>query len=271
MKHFSVIAISTIAALAACLPPAFGQARTRQVVVSRSGSYLGVGAIDIDEERAKALNLRETRGVEIKSVDNDSPAAKAGLKEGDVVIDYNGTPVVGFEQFARLVRETPAGRQARISVWRAGSTQTVTATIATRPGYTRTDGDGFSIAIPSIPRIPDMPVSHTTWRSSMLGVDTESLSSQLAEFFGVKEGALVRSVTKNSPAEKAGIKAGDVITKVDDAKVSSPREISSALRGLRNKNTFPVVVVRRQQETTVTVTLEDRRGMREQRAQTRYC
>src|SRR5206468_1454658 len=116
------------------------------------------------------------------------------------------------------------------SVWRAGSTQTVMATIATRPGYTRTDGDGFTINIPPIPpippMIPDIPQSHVTWRSSTLGVDTESLSSQLAEFFGVKEGALVRSVSKNSPAEKAGIKAGDVIIKVDDSKVSSPREIS---------------------------------------------
>src|SRR6266542_4354195 len=124
MRSFSVIAISTIVAGTVLVSPAFCQkARTsRAVVVSRSGNYLGVGAIDIDEERAKALNLKEARGVEIKSVDADSPAAKAGLKEGDVVLDYNGTPVVGFEQFARLVRETPAGRQVRISVWRGGTT-----------------------------------------------------------------------------------------------------------------------------------------------------
>ena len=277
MIHVSSIAITTIVAGTICLPPAFSQkARSaRQVVMARSGSYLGVGAIDIDAERAKALNLKEARGVEIKSVDNDSPAAKAGLKEGDVVLDYNGTPVVGFEQFARLVRETPSGRQVRISVWRGGTTQTVTATIATRPGFTRSDADGFGFALPPFPpappMIPDIPQSHMTWRSSMLGVETESLTSQLAEFFGVKEGVLVRSVSRNSPAEKAGIKAGDVITKVDDNKVSSSRDISAALRNLHSKRTFPVTVVRKQQETTLNVTVEERRGMFDGWRVERYC
>ena len=277
MKEFFAIATSIVVAGTVCLPPAFSQkARaSRAVVVSRSGSYLGVGAIDIDEERAKALNLKEARGVEIKSVDADSPAAKAGLKEGDVVLDYNGTPVAGFEQFARLVRETPSGRQARLTVWRAGSTQTITATIATRPGFTRLDGDGYSFTIPPMPPMPpmvsDIPQAHMTWRSPMLGLDTESLTAQLAEFFGVKEGALVRSVSKNSAAEKAGIRAGDVITKIDDTKVSSPRDITSALRNARAKHTFPVTVVRKQQETTFTLTVEERRGATQDRAATRYC
>ena len=272
MTKFSAMAMAVIAAGSLCLPPAFSQRSraSRQVVISRSGSYLGVGAIDIDEERAKALNLKEARGVEIKSVDSDSPAAKAGLKEGDVVLDYNGTPVLGFEQFARLVRETPSGRQVRIGIWRSGAPLTLTATIATRPGLIRSEAGDVAIALPPMPPM-DIPQSHITWRSSALGVDTESLSSQLAEYFGVKEGALVRSVVRNSPAEKAGIKAGDVIVKLDDTKVSSPREIGIALRTLHDKTTFPVVVVRRQQETTLTVTLEHRRGMREQRAETRYC
>jgi serine protease Do len=81
-------------------------------------------------------------------------------------------------------------------------------------------------------------------------------------------------VTKNSPAEKAGIKAGDILIKVDDAKVASPRAITAALRGLGTKRTFPVVVVRNKQETTLTVTLEERRGMRESHPMRRaavYC
>jgi len=110
-----------------------------------------------------------------------------------------------------------------------------------------------------------------SWRSSMLGVETESLTSQLAEFFGVKEGVLVRSVSRNSPAEKAGIKAGDVITKVDDNKVSSSRDISAALRNLHSKRTFPVTVIRKQQETTVNVTVEERRGMFDGWRVERYC
>ena len=101
MKSTSAIAIAMLATGAVCLPPAFGQdapksKASRAVVVSHSGSYLGVGAIDIDDERAKALNLKEARGVEIKSVEDGSPAAKAGLKEGDVVLEFNGQHVEGI-------------------------------------------------------------------------------------------------------------------------------------------------------------------------------
>src|SRR5205085_3363159 len=140
--------------------PSFGQRSraSRAVVVTRSGSYLGIGGIDIDEERAKALNLKDVRGVEIKSIDAGSPAAKAGLKDGDVVLEYNGQPVAGIEQFARLVRETPAGREVHLSVWRGGAMQTVTATIATRPGGVSIhgDGDSYSLTMPGMPPMPPM-------------------------------------------------------------------------------------------------------------------
>src|SRR5919202_4928263 len=91
------------------VPFAFGQKtapRARastNVTVHKSGaSYLGIGVAEIDAERAKALNLKEERGVEVKSVDPDSPAAKAGIKEGDVVLENNGQHVEGTEQFIRL-------------------------------------------------------------------------------------------------------------------------------------------------------------------------
>src|SRR5437868_15294059 len=157
MRNISAIAVSLIVASTVLLSPAFCQRSraSRAVVVSHSGSYLGIGGIDIDEERAKALNLKEARGVEIKSVDPNSPASKAGLKDGDVVLDYNGQPVAGIEQFARLVRETPAGREVPLQVWRGGAMQTITATIATRPGATvHSDSDGFSFTMPPMPPMP---------------------------------------------------------------------------------------------------------------------
>jgi serine protease Do len=272
MKMTFRILTSLIVAGALMAPVGYGQKvkAARRVYVSRGdGSYLGIGVVDIDQERAKALNLKEARGVEVKSVEEDSPAAKAGLKEGDVVLEYNGQSVVGGEQFARLVRETPAGREVKLQVQRNGATQTIAATIGTRPGGYVVHSDDGNMVIPPIPpfppmppmpRMPDMPRSMMTWRSSTLGIESESLSSQLADYFGVKEGVLVRSVIKDSAADKAGIKAGDVIVKVDDAKVSSPRDITNALRASRTKRTFPVVVVRKQQEMTLTVTLEQRQG-----------
>src|SRR5262249_42558508 len=104
-------------AAAFAAPSAFGQPAPAPpppppptaVVVGRGGpSFLGVGIQEVDADRAKALRLREEAGVEVTRVDPDSPAEKAGLKEGDVITEYNGQKVEGLEQFSRMVRETPA-------------------------------------------------------------------------------------------------------------------------------------------------------------------
>jgi serine protease Do len=110
--------------------------------------------------------------------------------------------------------------------------------------------------------MPDIPHAMMSWRSPMLGIDAESISSQLAEYFGVKEGVLIRSVNKGSAAEKAGLKAGDVILKIDEAKVTTPREITSAIRNLKDKQTFPVTVSRNHKEMSVSVTVEADRSER---------
>jgi serine protease Do len=272
-----------IVALGAAASVAFAQetprprtATNRSIYIHKAaGSYLGIGVAEIDAARAKALNLKEVRGVEVKHVDDGSPAAKAGLKEGDVVLEYNGQRIEGTEQFVRLVHETPVDRQVRLLVWRNGAAENLTATIGRRSPERFTirgdEGDDVTVEIPAMPPMPDMPpmpsmpevaplpdFPHpwTAGRSPMLGIDSEGLTSQLAQFFGVKEGVLVRSVMKNSAAERAGIRAGDVIVKVDGETVASPREISSVLRSAREKKTVPVVVVRDKKEMTLTVTLE---------------
>lgn len=267
---FTLVAALAAGMLSADTPPQTGH---RSMVVAKTGgTYLGIGVADVDAARAKDLRLAEERGVEVKSVTPDGPAAKAGVKEGDVVLEYNGQRVEGREQLLRMVRETPAGRQVKLLVWRNGAAQTMNPTLGTRPHSVLTSPDGrewsFNIPdmpdlppIPAIPALPDMPRSMMSWRTTALGVESESLNSQLAEFFGVKEGVLVRSVVRDSPAAKAGIKAGDVIVKLDGTTVTSPREISSVLRSLRGtKRTLPVVVMRERKEVTLTVTLEDSSG-----------
>src|SRR5713226_3356726 len=204
------------------------------------GSYLGVNLAEVDSNRAKELKLRETAGVEITRVEEGSPAEKAGLKADDVVLEYNGQRVEGMEQFGRLIRETPSGREVKLSISRNGASQTITATVATRKfkSYSGNMKDMFpGFDMPEV-HMPDMPQVFTTWRSPMLGVETESLSPQLATYFGVKEGVLVRSVIKDTAAERAGIKAGDVITKVDGSRVTTPNELVSAIRSASAKKSF---------------------------------
>jgi serine protease Do len=229
-----------------------------------ASSFLGVGVAEIDAERVKALNLKEERGVEVKSVDDDSPAAKAGVKVGDVILEYNGQRVEGDEQFVRLVQETPVGRQAKLLISRAATTQTLTATIGVRSGNSFFwNGDGYVKDLQSHMRqmeihMPDTPRPLISWQSRTLGVESEALNSQLAEYFGVKEGVLVRSVIKGTAAEKAGIKAGDVITKVGDQKVAAPKDITNALRSASSAKAISITVTRERREMTVNVTIEDK-------------
>lgn len=241
------------------------------------GSYLGVGVADIDADRAKALKLPEPRGVEVTTVAEDSPAAKAGIKDGDVVLEYNGQAVESYEQFQRLVRETPPGRAVKIVISREGKRQTVTASVGRRQDYgfamdprfqadmqkfqqeMQKFGDEMSVWGRNFERqMQDRPRGLVTLRSGYLGVETESLNPQLAEYFGVKQGVLVRSVAKDSAAEKAGIKAGDVITKINDMDVARPSDITREIRSLQTNKTVPVTLYRNRQQMTVTVTVPER-------------
>jgi len=221
-------------------------------------SFIGVMVQEIDGDRAKELKLREEYGVECTRIEADSPAEKAGLKVGDTIQQYNGQRVEGMEEFKRLVNETPSGREVKLDIVRAGAGQTLMVKIGQRRVAT-----AFStphpMAMPSEQfelRMPDIPRSFLSWKSSALGVDAESLEGQLADYFGVKEGVLVRSVTKGSAADKAGIKAGDVITRVDDSKVTTPADISGRVRSIHGKP-VPVVLVRDHKEMTLTVAVDD--------------
>jgi serine protease Do len=218
-------------------------------------SFLGIGVAEIDSERAKALKLKEERGVEVARVEEDSPAAKAGIETGDVVLEYNGERVEGAEQFVRLVRETPVGRQAKILISRKGATQTLTATIGSRSVFSDLEKSMAKLRV----QVPDLPRPLMMTQVRSLGVETEALGSQLAAYFGVKEGALVRSVLSGSAAEKAGIKAGDVIVKVGDRGVARPNDISAALRSAPAA-TVPVTLMRDRKEITLTVAVEVNSG-----------
>ncbi len=270
MKVFLAIGTALLAG-ATAIPGAMAQVRVAPhprvaTTVSAESPYLGIGVQDIDSQRAAALKMKDARGAEVTTVNEDGPAAKAGIKDGDVVLEYNGQEVEGRDQLARLVRETPVGRQVKIGVWRNGAMQTVTATIEAKKGVQMFSSDG-TWEMPDVPmpdmrsfRMPDMeiPKFQMLYPTPLLGIQGEPLGNedQLAEFFGVKDGVLVKSVNRNSAAEKAGIKAGDVIVKIDDTKVNTTQEITSVLRSNRSKKNFTVTVVRNHKEMPLNVVIE---------------
>ena len=267
-------------------PPATmaAPARLIQFAAAGGGSYLGIGVQDVDTGRARELKLKEERGVEVTAVEADSPAAKAGLRKGDVVLEMSGQRVEGVEQFVRMVRETPVGRDVRLSVSRGGEAQTLVAKVAQRKSWTINGERGTMVPAipmpspgpPPMPPMPalgrmDLPRPYISWRNGALGIEAEALRGGLAEFFGVKQGVLVRSVTKGSPAEKAGLRAGDVIVRVNDKPVASPSDVAAVAalatgatgaRERGDRKTLNLVIMREKKEQAVAVTLEDdERGM----------
>ena len=224
------------------------------------GSYLGVGLTDIDADRAKTLKLDEAKGVEVTRVEEGSPAAKAGIKAGDVLLTYNGENILGAQQLGRLVSETPEGRKIRIQIWRDGRQQTLAVITEARrfPGFDLPRGVHFDMPeFRNIP-IPDIPNPLLMWKISALGIECEPVDAQLAEYFGVKRGLLVRSVAKDSPAEKAGLMAGHVLITIGDRPVTSSHDVTGFLRMQRQPNTpISLVVVRNDKQLTMNVTPSD--------------
>ncbi len=106
--------------------------------------------------------------------------------------------------------------------------------------------------------LPDVPLNRMSWGSGVLGAELESLEGQLADYFGVKDGVLVRSVMRGSAAERAGLKAGDVITRVGDAKVTTPADVSGRIRAGRGQSAT-LTALRDHREISLTIALDGNR------------
>src|SRR5512147_1138138 len=120
-------------------------------LVTPPGGYLGVGIQEITGDRAKALKLPSDSGVEITRVAPDSPAEKAGLKSGDVILQINGNKVESLEQSSKLVRETPVGHELKLEIFRNGASQTITAKVGEHPQVPGIP-DGIGFRMPDVPR-----------------------------------------------------------------------------------------------------------------------
>ena len=234
-----------------------------------AGSYLGIDIRDITPDRMNALKLKEERGVEVVALDQDAPAGKAGLKEHDVILDYNGTRVEGQEQLRRLIRETPPGRTVALGISRDGSPTTINIQVGDRSklaeGWQKANRDHIMV-MPPMPDWPEIDLGnldiHPLGSSYSMGMQLDSLNEQLGEFFGVKGGGglLVRSVGKGSAAEKAGIKAGDVIVRIDNEKVANRTDLRRIMRSHQKGGKITVGIIRDKHEQSVPLDLPERKS-----------
>jgi serine protease Do len=230
-------------------------------------SYLGVDITDVTTERLSALKLKEEKGVEVTMVDQDAPAGKAGLKEHDVIMSMNGTPIESGAQLRRMIHETPPGRVVTLGLSRDGQPMTVKVQLADKHKEFAMGSKSkeFHFEIPDIhvstPDI-DIPAINMVMvtSSARSGLMVENITPQLGEFFGVKNGngVLVRSVEKGSRAEKAGFHAGDIIVKVNDQHVHDTSDFTHAVKS-RSGGSVSVGVVRDKKEQNLNLTLPDRK------------
>lgn len=226
-----------------CAVPAVGGSPAPAFVGEpHSSAYLGVMVDNVSPEKAAALHLADGSGAAISGIDQDGPACKAGLKNGDVVVAFNGKPVQGGEQFADLIHASAPGAMVTLSILRDGRSQVMKVTLGDwnqiaklpKPPVPHGGSMAFVPPVPPVPPrpYPDVEVPSFTQLYLRHGLAVEPLSPQLGEFFGVPQntGVLVRSVDKNSPAAMAGIKAGDVIVRVNKETVHDMADWRRAMK-----------------------------------------
>lgn len=211
-------------------------------------SWLGVGIVDLTPEKVRQMGLGDAHGVEVALIAKGGPAEDAGLQRGDIITRFSKEKVLGAEHLAQLVRKTPSGRTVELEVWRDGNQRQVNVVVERRGAPA--DGD----IAKQFNRQPagvgfDIPRPIAVVRNRSLGMELEAIESQLATFFGVEQGILVRSVEAGSVAQKAGITAGDVIVRVGNRDVADPGDLRRETQ--RATASVEVGIVRNRRERTL--------------------
>jgi len=247
------------------------------------GSYLGIEPQDVTKENFGKFGLREVRGVAVEKVVENSPAAQAGLQSGDVIIKFDGEEITSVRKLTRLISEIAPDHQVKLTVLRSGDERDFTATMGKREtpaflnGNLKMENLPNAQTFPKFPEMPKMPNVEVlppngngafVWKDGdqtgfyfganrQIGVSVSSLSKQLGEYFGVAEGKglLVNNVRENSPAAKAGLKAGDVIVEVEGKEIKNNVDLIRAVNE-KKEGDVQLTIIRERNRQTISVTPE---------------
>jgi len=223
------------------------------------GGFLGVYAENVSRDNMGRYNLHQVRGVGVTQVVKDSPAEKAGLRKDDVILRIDGENVTSVRKLNRLVSEIAPDQTVRVVISRGGSEQELTATIGKHDNMSAVrslGGENPQVWKWEGPLANgDNDMVFALGNSRRIGVSTMELTKQLAEYFGTADGkgVLVTSVSADSPAAKAGLKAGDVITAIDGEKVEGTGDISRAINSKKDGD-VTLTIFRNKSQQTIRVT-----------------
>ena len=239
LKTMFTVALLSVFICGTGLPHAFAKTPKK--------GWLGVGIEEMTPSMQEDYELGGRVGLLVTNVVPHSPAAKAGIEEDDVILSFDRHAVSRAGDLIKLVRDTAPGATVALKLFRDGEEKELQVTIEKRRrhrahSFSWSGGKNMVIEI-NRPR---------------LGVQVHDIGESLAPYFKVKAGAgvLVTEVSEDSPAGKAGLKAGDVIVKVDDEAISSSDDLIDSLEDYDDGDDVQIEYVRKGKTETVSVTLE---------------
>lgn len=220
--------------------------------------YLGVNYEPIDEEYAKDNNLPVNYGVYITSVVEGKGAEKAGIKSGDIIVEIDNQKIEDGTIFQKIIADKGAKEKVNLKVIRDGKTFNLEAVLSESP-------KSYSIAFvdskDSIKALPERVIAISSdyrpfksgdkWSVMISGMSILKLNSDLADYFGVKDGLLVLNVGKDSASEKAGFKAGDVLSAIDGKSVLNSSDLEQVFKTDDDNKEHKFTVVRKNKEITL--------------------
>jgi serine protease Do len=225
-----------------------------------AGSEIGVSVRELTNDEVSKAGLERAGGVYVQGVREGTPAARADIRGGDLIVAVDGERVRGVRHFARLVSESPAGRSVRLEVIRGDARNVIDVTpeaVRFAPVLPPEIREDVERRLREFPRDLELELPAPRTARARLGITATPLTTQLAEYFGVKEGVLVSAVEEGSPSANAGLRAGDVITAIDGAQVRTPQDVAAAARRAAPGAVLDLRVVRDKKETTLRVTVPD--------------
>ena len=232
-----------------------------------SNGFLGIYTEDTNRENMSRYGLqREPRGVGITKVMPNSPAERAGLRERDVILKFEGEPVTSVRKLNRLISEVAPEHTVRLTISRNGDEKDLSATLGKRSDFNALDGThGFRLE--DFDKLNDKlkdfkfndknNFTFVYGNNRRIGVTTTQLTKQLADYFGIAggKGLLITSVREDSPAAKAGLRAGDVITEANGNSIETVADLMRAISS-KDEGELTLTITRDKSQRTIRLTPE---------------
>ncbi|MDK2744210.1 MAG: DegQ family serine endoprotease [Nitrospira sp. BO4] len=192
--------------------------------------YLGIGLQDLNQDLAKSFSINDSKGALISDVKENSPADQAGLKQGDVIVEYHGTPVEDGVALQRLVTRTAVGTKVPLKVIRDGREREMTVKVGEQPDETK------------IAKVERANADH-----ALSGLAVEDLDQDMARDLGLngKRGVVVTGVEPGSGAEKAGLLPGDLIREINRQPIKSVKDFEKVSSDVKKGGTVLILINRR--------------------------